>query len=169
MSFYTNIFTDAAGLMAMAAKHPDNQFILSPASKRGTPDPMPLLQMDHTALYALRVNDAGVIVAAATYSDESSQNILKLQQVSTRSGYKRAGHGSVMVHLMFGHAAGAGRVLALTPFEQDGAAAAVPGLPDLHVTHYPTLKILYDGQTTPVAGRSRYRLEYTPCGLVPVF
>lgn len=168
MTFFTNIFTDANGLRAAVAKHPDNEFILRPASKRGAVDPMPLLQMDQTASYALRINDDDVIVAAATFHDHATQNILKLQQVSTRQGQKRAGHGSVMVHLMFGRAAGAGRILALTQFEREGATAAVPALPDLHVAHYPSLPILYDGQTKPVTGRSRYRLEHTPCGLSPV-
>ncbi|AGH98461.1 hypothetical protein [Micavibrio aeruginosavorus] len=168
MTFFTNIFTDANGLMAVVAKHPDNQFITCSASKRGAVDPMPLLHVDPTARYALRVNDDGVIVAAATFHDNPAQNILKLQQVSTRLGHKRTGHGSMMIHLMFGHAAGVGRVLALTQFEPEGAAAAVPALPDLHVAHYPSLPILYDGQTKPVTGRSRYRLEHTPCGLSPV-
>jgi hypothetical protein len=167
MSFYTNIFTDAGGLMEVAAKHPDNQFILLPVSKRATPDPMPLLQMDHAALYALRVNDDGVIVAAATYSEDTDNNLLKLHQFSSRRDNKRQGHGRVVLHMMFGYAAGAGRVLALTPFESEGAAMAST-IPDMHVMHYPSLQILYDGQTKHVTGRNRYRLEYTPCGLSPV-
>ena len=167
MAFFTNVFMDASGLKVVIAKHPDNAFIALPVSKRGGNDPMPLLQVDDAAHYAVRLNDDGVIIAAATFHENPQQKTLFLQQISTRPGHKRAGHGAVMIHVIFARAAQDGHVLAMTPFEAEGGAAAQRGLPALHARYYPDVMVLYNGQAQPIDGRARYRLEYTPCGLVP--
>jgi len=54
----------------------------------------------------------------------------------------------------------------MTPFEREGADAA-PAIPQIH-RQYPSVGIIYDGQSGPIDGSRRYTLQQTAFGLAPV-
>lgn len=164
MSFYKNVFLDAAGLEKAARAHVENDFILKDLSGRKGNNPMPLLYLDKDARYIVRLNEDGVIVAAATlYDGLVSKDVTTVGQISAR--VKRQGHAVALGHSIFNQAAADRKTLYLTPFEAEGAAASAAAA-ELH-TLYPSVPVLYSGQAAPITAFRRYRLDVTPFGVIP--
>ena len=166
MAFYSTYFTDFAGLQNAITQHADNEFINKPPGLRGT-DPMPLLFPNSSADYALTVRDDGLIVASATFHQTyRSASASIVGQVSVRDTETRKGHGTSMVQHIFHKAAQDNRTLIITPFEKDGVAASHI-VPYIH-SQYPSVDVVYDGQSGPINGYRRYTLQQTAFGLAPV-
>jgi hypothetical protein len=170
MSFYKNIFLDAAGLDAVARGHGDNDFLLNGVSARHGENPMPLLYIDKAARYIVRMRDDGLLVAAATLYDgmagaHAMPGTTIVGQISARAGHKRHGHGVALCHAVFNQAALDRKTLYLTPFETEGAAASA-AVVAVH-EFFPAVPVLYSGQPAPITAHRRYRLDVTPFGVVP--
>lgn len=166
MSFYKNVFLDAAGLERAAHAHAENAFLVQAKLLPDDASPMPLLYLDKRARYIVRLRDDGMIVAAATLYDEyAAKDATTVGQVSTRIAHKRHGHSSAILHDIFHQAAGGGKTLYLTPFEAEGALACAAVLA-VHGA-YPSVPVLYSGQPAPITAHRRYSLEITPFGVVP--
>jgi hypothetical protein len=166
MTFYKNEFLDAAGLEKVARGHAENEFLLKSLTARQAANPMPLLYLDRSARYIVRLRDDGMIVAAATlYEDLVGKDVTMVGQISARVGHKRHGHGFSLATDVFNQAAKDRKTLYMTPFEAEGAAASA-AVVQIHAAH-PSVPVHYNGQPAPVTGHRRYRLESTPFGVVP--
>lgn len=166
MSFYKNVFLDAAGLENIARGHVENSFLLNPLAARHAVNLMPLLYIDKAAHYIARVRDDGLLVAAATlYDGMVGPGTTTVGQISARIGHKRHGHGLALCHAVFNQAAMDHKTLYLTPFEVEGAAASA-AVVAIHEA-FPAVRVAYSGQPAPITAQRRYRLDVTPFGVVP--
>lgn len=167
MTELKNIYVDSAGLLALIKGDRRNEYPLR-WGRGGESDenPLPMLNYNWAGKYFLKIDDDGLIVAAATmypyakgvddrYLDADS---IYLSQVGVHKDHRHRGYAKNLLNSVFSLAAKTDSVLRISGFMPDGRKYLAPLLPVMH-TKYPQAKVLYDGETVPVTGEMKYKLQ----------